>query len=183
MMAGIDPARLIFIDESGCNVAMASAHGRAPSGQRVFDHKPAKWGENFSVIGAVRNDRVLCHQTFVGPINGPRFVEYVRKRLCPRLLPGNIVVLDNLRPHHAPVVRELIEAEGAQLVFLPPYSPDFSPIEPCWSFVKHHLRRLGHRTTQALRRGIRNVFMRVRSDHLLGWFAHCGYPQRKRSPV
>jgi hypothetical protein len=67
------------------------------------------------------------------------------KRLCSRPYPGDVVVLDNLRPHHAPVVRELIEAEGARLVLMPPYRPGFSPIEPCWSFVKHHLRRLGSR--------------------------------------
>jgi transposase len=183
MMAKEDPSRLIFIDESGCNVAMASTHGRAPSGARVYDHKPANWGENLSIVGAVRSDRVLCHQTFVGAINGPRFVEFVRSRLCRRLYPGDVVVLDNLRPHHAPVVRELVEAQGAKLVFLPPYSPDFSPIEPCWSFVKYHLRRLAHRTAHALRRAIRHVFMRVRSDHLRNWFAHCGYPQSERSPV
>ena len=182
-MAEIDPARLIFIDESGCNIAMASAYGRAPSGQRVYDHKPGNWGENYSVVGAVRSDRVLCHQTFVGAVNGPRFVEFVRNRLCRRLYPGDVVVLDNLRAHYAPPVRELIEEQGARLVFLPPYSPDLSPIEPCWSFVKHHLRRLALRTKETLRYGIRNVLLRVRSDHLRGWFAHCGYAQRNRSPV
>lgn len=183
MIAKIDPARLIFIDESGCNVAMASAYGRAPRGARVYDHKPANWGENLSVVGAIRADRVLCHQTFTGAVNGPRFVEFVRERLCPRLYPGDVVVLDNLRAHHAPIVRELVEAEGAQLLFLPPYSPDFSPIEPCWSFVKHHLRRLARRTVEALRPAIRNVLLRVRTDHLSAWFTHCGYPQRERSGV
>jgi transposase len=182
-MSGIDIDRLVFIDESGCNVAMAPLYGRSQGGARVYDHKPAKWGDNFSIIGAVRADRVLSHQTLRGSINGPRFVEFVRERLCPRLSPGDVVVLDNLRVHHAPIVRELIEAEGATLVFLPPYSPDLSPIEPCWSFVKHQLRKLRQRTPEKLLRGIQSAFMRVRTRHLVNWFAHCGYPQRTRSPV
>jgi transposase len=162
---------------------MSLAYGRARHGQRVYDHKPANWGENFSVIGAVRADRVLCHQTFVGAVNGPRFVEFTRQTLCPRLYPGDVVVLDNLRAHHAPIVRELVEAAGARLLFLPPYSPDLSPIEPCWSFVKHHLRRLAVRSAQKLRQAIPNVFKNVRTAHLKAWFAHCGYPQPKRSWV
>lgn len=168
---------MIFLDESGCNLAMSSAYGRALRGERVVDHKPANWGENLSVIGAIRVDRVLCHRTFVGAVNGPRFVQFVRETLCPRLYPGDVVVLDNLRPHHAPVVRELVTSVGATLLFLPPYSPDMNPIEPCWSFVKHHLRRLAYRTTDTLRHAIPNVFKRVRTKHLENWFAHCGYGQ------
>jgi transposase len=175
--------RLIVLDESGCNLAMSLAYGRALRGARVYDHKPANWGENLSVIGAVRSDRVLCHQIFVGAVNGPRFVEFVRDTLAPRLYPGDVVVLDNLRAHHAPIVRDLVHAVGATLLFLPPYSPDLSPIEPCWGFVKHHLRRLAHRTTETLRRAIPNVLKRVRTKHLANWFTHCGYPQSERSPV
>jgi len=182
-MTGIAVDRLVFIDESGCNIAMALSYGRAQAGARVYDHRPTNWGDNFSIIGAVRVDRVLCHQTVRGSVNGPRFVEFVRKRLCPRIYPGDVVILDNLRPHHAPIVRELIEAEGAELVFLPPYSPDLSPIEPCWSFVKHHLRKLRHRTAEKLLPGIRSAFLRVCSRHLANWFAHCGYLQPQRSPV
>lgn len=182
-MASVDPARLIFIDESGCNVAMALNYGRAVRGERVLDSKPLRCGQNFSVVGAVRADRVLCHQTFLGPIDTERFVYFLRKRLCPRLYPGDIVVLDNLRQHHASIVRELIEAEGAELMFLPPYSPDLSPIEPCWSFVKHYLRKFALRTPEKLRRGIRNAFLRVCTKHLAGWFTHCGYHQPERSLV
>jgi transposase len=182
-MAALDPERLVFIDESGCNRSMALMYGRAQGGQRVYDQKPAHWGGNISIIGAVRADCVLCHQSLIGSMNGPKFVDFVRRRLCPRIFPGDVIVLDNLRQHHAPVVRELIEAQGAKLVFLPPYSPDLSPIEPCWSFIKHQLRKWGHRTVETLRKGIRAAFMRVRSKHLANWFTHCGYPQSKRSPV
>lgn len=182
-MSQIPLDRLIVLDESGCNLAMSLAYGRSLRGDRVYDHRPANWGENLSVIGAVRSDRVLCHQIFAGAVNGPRFVEFVRDTLSPRLYPGDVVVLDNLRAHHAPVVRELVQAVGATLLFLPPYSPDLSPIEPCWGFVKHHLRRLAHRTAETLRRAIPNVLKRVRTKHLASWFDHCGYPQSERSPV
>ncbi len=94
---GIAPDRLIFIDESGCNIAMSPTYGRAPRGQRVIDHRPTNWGQNISIVGAVRADRVLAHQTFDGAVNGPRFIDFVRHRLVPRLYPGDVVVLDNLR--------------------------------------------------------------------------------------
>lgn len=173
---------LIFIDESGCNIAMTPSYGRAPRGQRVLDHKPANWGENLSVVGAIRADRVLAHQTFEGAVNGPRFVQFVRRRLIRRLYPGDVVVLDNLRAHYAPAVRELIESVGARLVFLPPYSPDFSPIEPCWSFIKQWLRSLKERVPERLKSAIVRAFQRVTPRHLTAWFHHCGY-QFNRSSV
>jgi transposase len=175
----IDPDRLVFIDESGCNLAMTPSYGRAPAGQRVCDDKPANWGGNITVVGAIKNDRVLCHRTIKGAMNRVAFVAYVRELLAPRLYPGDVVVLDNLRPHHAPEVREVIEAAGALILYMPPYSPDLNPIELCWSFVKTWLRRLRQRTEQGLRAAIRNTFLRVRTDHLVSWFAHCGHGQRK----
>lgn len=175
--------RMIALDESGCNAAMTLLNGRAPRGERVYDHRPANWGKNLSIVGAIRQDRVLCHQTFEGAINSQRFIEFVEHRLCPRLYPGDVVLLDNLRQHHAPRVRELVEATGARLLFLPPYSPEFNPIEPCWSFVKAYLRKLAHRTLDPLRRAIRTGLQRVCSRHLVGWFKHCGYNQPERSLV
>jgi transposase len=157
---------------------MTPTYGRAPRGERVLDYKPANWGKNLSVVGAVRADRVLAHQTFDGAINGPKFIEFVRERLVPRLYPGDVVVLDNLRPHHAPEVRRLIEEAGATLLFLPPYSPDFSPIEPCWAFIKHWLRSLKERVPERLKAAIVRAFRRVTTRHLAAWFAHCGYQSK-----
>lgn len=171
----IAPDRLIFIDESGCNIAMSPTYGRAPRGQRVIDHKPANWGQNVSIVGAVRADRVLAHQTFDGAVNGPKFIEFVRRRLVPRLYPGDVVVLDNLRAHHAPEVRSLVEETGARLLFLPPYSPDFSPIEPCWAFLKNWLRTLKERVPARLKAAIVRGLRRVTTRHLASWFIHCGY--------
>jgi len=171
----ISPDRLIFIDESGCNVAMSPTYGRAPRGQRVIDHKPTNWGKNVSIVGAVRADRVLAHQTFDGAVNGPKFIDFVRRRLVPRLYPGDVVVLDNLRAHHAPEVRSLVEGARARLLFLPPYSPEFSPIEPCWSFLKSWLRTLKERVPARLKAAIVRGLRRVTTRHLTSWFVHCGY--------
>lgn len=156
---------------------MASAYGRAPVGERVVDTKPANWGKNFTVVGAISMDRIVCSATFEGAMNTPRFVDFVRKKLVPRLHQGAVVVMDNLRAHHAPEVRQLIEAAGCRLLHQPPYSPDLNPIELCWSFVKGHLRRLGKRTVETLLPAIRHALLRVRTGQLEGWFRHCGYPQ------
>jgi transposase len=154
---------------------MSPTYGRAPRGQRVLDHKPANWGKNISVVGAIRVDRVLAHKTFEGAVNGPKFIDFIRRRLLPRLFPGDVVVLDNLRPHHAPEVRRLVESAKAKLLFLPPYSPDFSPIEPCWSFIKHWLRSFKARIPELLKHAIVRAFQRVTTRHLTAWFKHCGY--------
>lgn len=181
-IAKIAPGRLVFLDESGC-IAMAQAYGRAPAGVRVADSKPANWGGNVTIVGAIKNDRVVCHRTLDGAMNKPRFIEFVREVLCPRLPKRSVVVMDNLRAHHAPEVREAIEAVGSALMHTPPYSPDLNPIEQCWSFTKSWLRRLAKRTPQTLRKAINNTLLRVRTSQLFGWFRHCGYSQRKRPPL
>lgn len=158
---------------------MASSYGRAPAGERVHDNKPANWGRNLTVVGAISNDRVVCHRTMLGAMNKARFVDFVINVLCPKIHRGAVVVLDNLRAHHAADVRLAIEAAGARVLYLPPYSPDLNPIELCWSFAKSWLRRLAQRTEEGLRKAIRNTMLRIRTDHLLAWFKHCGFGQRK----
>ena len=158
---------------------MTPSRGWGPKGDRVMDCKPANWGENLSVIGAIRVDRVHCHQTLEGAVNGPRFVEFVEKRLCRFLQVGDVVVMDNLRAHHVPAVREAIERQGAELLFMPPYSPDLNPIELCWSFIKNVARRRKERNPDQLKRAIRNAFLRVRSKMLENWFSHCVPAQPK----
>lgn len=158
---------------------MTPGYGRAPAGVRVAESKPANWGRNLTVVGAIKNDRVVCHRTMVGAMNKPRFIDFIRHVLCPRIPRGAVVVLDNLRAHHAAEVREAIERVGANVLYLPPYSPDLNPIELCWSFAKTWLRRLARRTETGLRRAINNTMLRVRTGQLQGWFRHCGFGQRK----
>lgn len=132
---------------------MTVSYGRAPAGVRVADSKPANWGKNLTVVGAIKNDRIVCHRTFEGAMNKPRFIDFIGHVLSPRLSPGAVVVLDNLRAHHAPEVREAVEAAGAHVLYLPPYSPDLNPIELCWSFAKACPRRLAHRTEISIEAG------------------------------
>jgi transposase len=174
-MKSVDVSRLVFIDESGCNIAMSSNSGWAPRGQRLLEHKPMNWGDNISVIGAIRHSGVVCQQSFRGAVATKQFLEFTRTSLCPSLRRGDIVVLDNLSPHKAPAVRAAIEASGAELVFLPPYSPDLNPIELCWSLVKTRLRQAAARTVPVLKRTIRFVWRSLHPTLFPAWFSHCGY--------
>lgn len=172
-----DPERLVFLDESGCNIAMAPSYGWAPRGEPVVDYKPANWGKNVTMVAAITLQGVIAHDNFEGAMNTPRFLAFLDDKLCPALLPGDVVVMDNLRPHHAPGVRELVEASGADLLYLPPYSPDLNPIELMWSSVKHFLRKARVRCAHALASHINRALEHVNFGHFGGWFEHCGYPQ------
>jgi transposase len=172
----VDITKVVVIDETGCNIKLTPEYGWAIRGERLVDRRPACRGKNLSVVGAVRVDRVLCHDKFEGALNGERWLRFVEKTLCAHLYPGDIVLLDNLAIHKNTEAVALIEATGATVKFLPPYSPDLSPIEMCWSFVKHHLRRLRERDIPALRRGVWRVLMRVTGRHLAAWFEKCGFP-------
>jgi transposase len=134
-------------------------------------------GRNLTMIGALRRDGWLTMGTIWGAANTKTFVDWVRRRLAPKLRPDDIVVMDNLLAHKAALVRILIENRGAQLVFLPPYSPDLNPIEPAWALIKKRLRALAIREKERLRQVAQNVWRVVRPRHCEGWFRHAGYHQ------
>jgi len=183
-MRRVPVGRLVFLDESGCNIAMARTSGWGPKGERIVDYKPANWGTNISVVGAIRSDGVVCHRMFDGAINTEKFLLFVRETLCPRLRPGDIVVLDNLRPHRDPAVFEALREVGARGKLLPPYSPDLNPIELLWSRVKSSVRAVASRTRTGVVQTVRNALRRVPTEHFVNWFGHCGYrAQRMRSSV
>jgi transposase len=175
-MKKVDASKLIFIDETGCNTQLALLYGWAPSGDRLVDTRPCRRSKNITVVGAIRSDKFLCHAKFEAALNGARWVSFVREKLVPHLRAGDFVVLDNLQIHKNLQARRLIEAAGASLVFLPPYSPELNPIEMCWSFVKQWLRRMRERSSEALKRAIWRALLRVTTRHLSGWFDACGYP-------
>jgi hypothetical protein len=126
------PNNLVFIDESGINLGMTRLRGRAMSGERVYDCCPRNRGSNISLIGALSMDGLIATMSLSGSVNTDVFVTYVQLVLAPQLWVGAIVVMDNLPVHKATKIREIIESVGAELIFLPPYSPDLSPIELCW---------------------------------------------------
>ena len=131
----IDPHNLVFIDESGIHLAMTRLSGRAPVGERLYDSEaPGNRGKNISLIGGMSIDGLIATMSIVGSVNTEVFLFYIQEILIPQLWVGAIVVMDNLPVHHASVVTEAIDAVGAKVVFLPPYSPDLSPLELCWSF-------------------------------------------------
>jgi putative transposase len=174
-MRGVEPERLVFLDETGCNVLLAPERGWSLRGERLMDRRPGRHWQSISVVAAIRQDRVLCHQSMDGALNTERWLEFVEKKLCPTLFPGDILVLDNLKVHKNKRAIELIEATGAEVKFQPPYSPEYNPIELTWAFLKHVLRRLRARTSTALRKAVWRALLRVTPRHLAGWFKHSGY--------
>jgi transposase len=133
------------------------------------------WGDNLTMVGAIRADKWLTLATQWGAMNRARFIQWVRRHLVRHLRRGDVVVLDNLPAHKARQVRELIEQAGATLRFLPPYSHDFNPIEAAWALIKKRIRAVAPRTAPTLRRTAQRARQVVRPRHCQNWFAHAGY--------
>ena len=169
----IDPKRLVFVDETGVTTAMTPTHGRAPRGERVVASAPATW-ESMTVIAAVRLDGVRAPLTFAGASNGPTFLGYVEQALVPALREGDVVVFDNISSHLVAGVAEAIEGAGARVLRLPPYSPDFNPIEEMFSKFKQSLRRAAARTKMHLTESIGEALRQVAPGDIIGWFRHAG---------
>jgi transposase len=174
-MTRIDPQRLVFIDESGAHLAMGRSHAWVLRGEEYVEPRPMNWGDNLSLIGAVRLSGWVTLGTQWKAVKARDFTAWVRDRLAPRLQPGDIVLLDNLRAHKAPAVAALITRRGATVKFLPPYSHDFNPIEAVWALVKKYLRTVAPRTAAALRHAARAARHVVDADHFSRFFTHAGY--------
>jgi transposase len=153
-IAGLDPQRFRFIDESGVNLAMTRRYGRAPKGERVIGAVPQNDGANVTMLVALGSQGIEAVMTIEGATDAEVFRVYVEPGLRPTLRPGDIVIMDNLRAHKTAGIREAIEQTGARLQYLPPYSPDLSPIERCWSKRKTALRTAKARTREALEHAI-----------------------------
>lgn len=174
----IDARRLVFLDESSCNTAMAREYGWAPIGQRAIGERPGRSWKTLTLIGAIRIGHKPKLMTHRGAVNGKVFLHYVRRRLVPWLNPGDVVLLDNLGAHKVKGVREAIEAVGASVLYLPAYSPDMNPIELWWSHLKRDLRRIGARAIDELARAARRLRAATNLDNLAAWFRHClSFPQ------
>jgi len=171
-----DPATLVFVDESGTNLAMTPRYGRAPRGQRVVGSAPRNHGPNTTVVAALTPEGIRAAMTVEGAIDRPAFDAFVQQVLVPSLVPGRIVIWDNLSVHKSATAQALIEAAGCQVWFLPSYSPDFAPIELAFSKLKTFLRRRQARTRTALDEAITDGLATITADDAHGWFAHCGYP-------
>jgi transposase len=169
----IEPKRLVFVDETGVTTAMTPAYGRTPSGERVEASAPASW-ESVTVIAAMGLDGVRAPFAFPGGTDAVAFQTYVEHVLVPALREGDVVVFDNLAVHLRPEVTEAIERAGASVLPLPPYSPDFNPIEEMFSKFKGFLRRVGARAKEHLYDAIGEGLREVTPEDILGWFRHAG---------
>lgn len=174
-VATVAAEHLVVVDESGAKTSMTRTRGRAPRGERVHASVPGGRWQVTTMIGAVRLDGVAAACTVPAATDGATFLAFAREALAPALRPGDVVVMDNLGAHKVKGVREAIEAAGARLLYLPPYSPDLSPIELCWSKVKQFLRSAAARTAEALGEAIVAAFATVTATDLRNWFRHCGY--------
>jgi len=158
---------------------MTRLRGRAPRGQRLIDRTPHGHWKTTTLIAALGIEGVRCSTVVDGAVNRDIFESFVENVLVPELRPGDIVILDNLSSHKGPRVRELIESAGAELVFLPPYSPDLNPIEMVFSKIKQLLRSLACRTRDTLWRPMQSVLDRVSAADAVNCFRHCGYTLRE----
>jgi transposase len=158
----VDPKRLLFVDESSTNIALTPRYARAPRGERACGSAPRNWGKNVTLISSIGLDT-------------DSFGIYMREILAPSLRPGRIILMDNLSVHKGKWVRDLIEERGCQLWLLPPYSPDFNPIEEAFSKVKTLLRRAKARVLEALFEATEEALSAVSAEDARGYFGHCGY--------
>jgi transposase len=177
-LKNLDLDRLVFLDESGSQTSMTRTRGRAPKGQRVLAKVPGGHWKIVTMISAIRTAGPFATASVVGATDSDVFRTYVRQVLAPQLHPGDVVVMDNLSPHKASGVREAIESVGATLRYLPPYSPDFNPIENMWSKVKGKLRSLAARSVESLHDAIATAVGTVTPTDCVGFFHHCGYVAR-----
>ena len=173
--AKLDPDKLVFLDESSINLGMTRLYGRAPKNERVVDYVPDVRFQRLSVISAVRLDGRHVPMVFSGTLNGEFFRQYVNSFLAPTLSPGDCVIMDNLSSHKVEGVAEAILAQGATVLYLPPYSPDFNPIELLWSKLKSFLKKAKDRIYENLIEAISSALEYITADDIAAWFMHDGY--------
>jgi transposase len=171
----LEPSRLVFIDETWASTNMARTHGRAPRGQRLRAAIPYGHWKTTTFVAGLRTSGMIAPLVLDGPINGELFQAYVDQVLVPELRCGDIVVMDNLGSHKGAGVREAIEAVGASLRFLPPYSPDFNPIENAFAKLKAMLRKAGERSVEGLWSAIGRISDTFTPNECANYFAAAGY--------
>ncbi|MGI9048838.1 MAG: IS630 family transposase [Rubrobacteraceae bacterium] len=167
--------RFVFVDECSTNISLSPIHARAPRGERACGKAPRNWGENISLVCAIGTEGVKPSMSVEGAVDGKAFESYIEHFLAPELGRGQIVIMDNLSVHKSKGVERLIEEAGAKLLFLPPYSPDFNPIEQAFSKVKSILRKTSSRTKEALLEATGKALDAITSEDIRGFYSDCGY--------
>jgi transposase len=173
--AQLDPEQLVFVDESGTTSSLTRVYGWAPHDHRATGSAPRNHGKNTTLVAALAPDGLHVPWLIEGAMETTTFEWYIAEQLAPTLRPGQVVVVDNLSAHKADRIRQAIAARGCQLLFLPPYSPDFTPIEQAFSKIKAILRGLGARTEEALQEAVGLAIAAITRHGAAAWFAHAGY--------
>lgn len=174
-MKRVDARRVVVLDEAAANTKMGRSHAWIRRGEELVDPRPMTWGKSLTMIGAIRLDGWVSLGTLWGAANAKSFLDWFTRRLLPKLRPGDFVVLDNAQAHKHPNIARVAKASGITIKYLPPYSPDFSPIEPAWAVAKKHIKAVAPRNPTALRRVAHRARRRVGKHHCRAWFAHCGF--------
>lgn len=170
-----DVSRLVFLDECGVNTTLHRRCARAPRGERAVGVVPRNWKHNTTVVGALSLEGVQAAMTLPGALDRDAFEVFIERILCPTLVPGQIVILDNLSAHKSQKAKRWIEEAGCSWVHLPTYSPDLNPIEKLWSQFKSYLRKEAARTQDRLDALIWPALCQATPQHIRNWFAHAGY--------
>jgi len=181
--AGVRVDQLVLLDEFGATTTMQRTHGRAAPGERVVTKVPHGHWKMISTIAAMTVNGIVASASFDGATDTELFLLFVRQALVPMLKPGQVLVMDNLPAHKSPQIDRLVEATGARVLRLPPYSPDFNPIEMAISKIKAVLRKLARRRVQGLFDGIEEALQSIRPTDALHYIAHCGYATKRCKPL
>ena len=166
---------LVFLDESGVNTNMTRHYARARKEKRAIDSTPVNTPTNTTILSSVRITGETAYTIYQGGMTAERFAEYLSSTLLPTLSETDIIVMDNMRSHHAKIVKELLDRAGVRYLYLPPYSPDLNPIEKMWSKLKANLRKQKIRIAAQLPEAIKRAFSTIRQSDCFGWFRSCGY--------
>jgi transposase len=176
VISSIDSDRFVFVDECSSNTSLAPLYGWARKGERAHQKALRNWGKNITLLSSISKERGMGASLVVeGSTNGTVFQTYLEDVLLPTLERGQVVVMDNLSSHKAESVRQLIEAKGCELIYLPPYSPDFNPIEQAFSKLKSYLREACARSRKTLMEVIGEALHTISASDAEGYFQHCGY--------
>jgi transposase len=172
---GLDPDKLVFIDETWAKTNMTRTRGRSPVGERLVAAVPHGHWKTTTLVAALDRRGMRCSMVLDGAVNGLAFEAFVEQVLVPTLSSGDVVVMDNLSSHKGATVRALVEAAGASVVYLPPYSPDLNPIELAFAKLKQLMRSAAHRTADALWGDVQRMLDRISASDAANFVRHCGY--------
>jgi len=167
--------RFKFLDETSVNTGLIRLYGRAAPSERVLDSTPQLSGPQTTTLAVIGLTGIVAPLVIRGAVDGNLFRGYLEQCVLPELRAGDILFMDNLSAHKVAGIEALVQARGAHLIYLPPYSPDFNPIELLWSKVKTSLRRLKARTFDTLVEALGEALLAITPQDIRGWFAHCGY--------